>query len=71
MRWLLLFEVYHNKVGTSLIRAGLSRKSAGRTRSEEHQLRVVPDLVGHLGQLASSPNKGGRILVLISFTWMK
>lgn len=71
MHWLLLFEVYHNKVRTSLIRAGLSRKSAGRTRSEEHQLWVAPDSVCHLGQLSSSPNKGGRIIVLGSFTWMK
>lgn len=31
VHWLLLFEVCHNKVRSSLIRAGLSRKSAGRT----------------------------------------
>lgn len=71
MCWLLLFEVYHNKVRTSLIRAGSSRKSAGRIRSKEHWLRVAPDSVCHLGQLASSPSKVGRIIVLISFTWMK
>lgn len=69
--WLLLFELYHNKARQSLIRAGLSRKSAARTRSEECQLWVALDSVCLLGQLASSANKGGRIIVLISFTGMK
>lgn len=49
----------------------MSRKSAVRTRSEERQLWVALDLVCLLGQLASSPNKGGRIIVLISFTGIK
>lgn len=61
---LLLFEVSHSKVIICLIRAGLSIKSAGRTRSEERWLWVAPDSVCHLEQLASSPNKGGRIIVL-------
>lgn len=63
---LLLFEVTHSKVIICLIRAGLSTKSAGRTRSEERWLWVAPDSVCHLGQLASSPNRGGRIIVLYS-----
>lgn len=68
---LLPFEVSHSKVIICLIRAGLSRKSAGRARSKEHWLWVAPDSVCHLGQLASSPNKGGRIIVLTPFSWMK
>lgn len=65
---LLLFEVYHSKVIISLIRAGLSGKSAGRTRSKEHWLWVASDSVCHLGQFASSPNKGERIIVLTPFS---
>lgn len=63
---LLCFEVYHNKVRTSLIKTGSSRKSAGRARRRERQLWVARDSVCHLRQL-----QGGRIIVLISFTWMK
>lgn len=48
--WLLVFEVYHNKAGAPLIRAGLSRKSRVRTRSEECQLWVAPQCVS-LGNL--------------------
>lgn len=65
---LLLFEVYHSKVIISLIRAGLSGKSAGRTRSKERWLWVASDSVCHLGQFASSPNKGERIIVLTPFS---
>lgn len=68
---LLLFEVSHSKVIICLIRAGLSRKSAGRTRNEKCWLWVAPASVCHLGQLASSPNKEGRIIVLTPFSWVK